>query len=82
MVFRDDSPASVEASLSLSAVMYVEKVVGTRKSGVDGTRKFVMDIMSCLLRSAARRTGSFGEKRRFELAIGFDGSFSRHVVVF
>ena len=48
MVFRDDSPASIEASLSLSAVMYVEKVVEIRKFGVDGTREFVIDMMWCV----------------------------------
>lgn len=82
VVFRDDSPASVEASLSLSAVMYVEKVVEIRKFGVDGTREFVIDMMWCLFRSAACRNSGFGEKCGFELAIGFDGSFSRHFVVF
>lgn len=34
--------------MSLSAVMYVEKVVEIRKFGVDGTREFVIDMMWCV----------------------------------
>jgi hypothetical protein len=81
VVFRDDSPASVEASLSREAVEI-------RKFGVEGIKEIVMDMMSCVfevvcsLRSATCRNAGFGEKCGFELAIGFDGSFSRHVVVF